>query len=253
MNLYKLTLTTIVSRKTFLIFAVFFLILPILLPMITPWEEKPQLLQPARAQTAWSMLWLLALGWLFYQGASFGDKWSSRGVLEYVKTLGTGRLAQLGQIWLSCMTPFLGFVAGVVTISLVFAMPSEPAEAKMWVATNLQYALLFLLVVSPLVLLSIALGTRINATAAYVITGILAIYGLFGIGYLDFFLSRTDDPFFDFIYLISPHYHLADLTNRLVFKLGALEASAFVNSALYLGGLGLLLSGASFVLYREKK
>ena len=82
MNLYKLTLATIVTRKTFVIFAVLFLLLPLLMPLLTPWEEKPQLLEPARAQTAWSMLWLPALGWLFYQGASFGDKWASRGVLE---------------------------------------------------------------------------------------------------------------------------------------------------------------------------
>jgi hypothetical protein len=253
MNLYKLTLATIVTRKTFVIFAVLFLLLPLLMPLLTPWEEKPQLLEPARAQTAWSMLWLLALGWLFYQGASFGDKWASRGVLEYLKTLGTGRISQLMQIWLSCLTPFVGFVVGVVAISLLFAMPADPTESKMWVATNLQYAFLFMLVVAPLVLVAIALGTRINATAAYVITGMLAFYGLFGIGYLDFFLSRTDHAFFDFIYLISPHYHLADLTNRLVFKLGALGTSTFVNSSLYLAGLGLLLAGVSCVLYREKK
>lgn len=253
MNLYKLTLTTIVTRKTFVIFAVLFLVLPLVLPLVTPFEEKPQLLEPARAQTAWSMLWLLALGWLFFQGASFGDKWASRGVLEYVKTLGTSRLSQLMQIWLSCMTPFAGFVAAVVAISVLFALPGDPKEAKMWVATNFQYAWLFLLVVAPLVLVAIALGTRINATAAYVITGLAAFYGLFGVGYLDFFLSQSDQPFFDFLYLISPHYHLADLTNRLVFKLGALETGAFLWSSAYLIGLGLVLTGFSCVLYREKK
>lgn len=253
MNLYKLTLTTIVTRKTFAIFAVLFLVLPLLLPLITPWEEKPQLIEPARAQTAWGMLWLLALGWLFYQGASFGDRWASRGVLEYLKTLGMGRLSQLIQIWLSCLTPFVGFILGVVAICLLFAMPSNPEEAKMWVAANLQYALLHLLVVGPLALVAIALGTRLNATAAYVITGALAIYGLFGIGYLDFFLSQSGQPFLDFLYLISPHFHLADLTNRLVFKLGALDAASFTNSVLYLAGLGLVLTGIACVLYREKK
>ncbi|MCB1230052.1 MAG: hypothetical protein KDN19_07295 [Verrucomicrobiae bacterium] len=253
MNLYKLTLTTIITRKTFIIFAILFLVLPLLLPQVTPWEEKPQLLEPARAQTAWSMLWLLALGWLFFQAASFGDRWASRGVLEYVKTLGTGRLSQLLQIWLSCMTPFIGFLVGVVAISLLFAMPSNSEEARMWVATNLQYAWLFLLVIAPLSLVAIALGTRINATAAYVLTGIFAIYGLFGIGYLDFFLSQSGQPMLDFLYVISPHYHLADLTNRLVFKLGALETAVFLKSTLYLAGLGLILVGLACSLYREKK
>lgn len=253
MNLYKLTLTTIITRKTFIIFAVLFLVLPIVLPLVTPWEEKPQLLEPARAQTAWGMLWLLALGWLFFQAASFGDRWASRGVLEYLKTLGTGRLSQLLQIWASCLTPFLGFVAGVVAISLLFAMPGDPEEAKMWVATNFQYAWLFMLVVSPLSLLAIALGTRLNATAAYVITGVVALYGLFGVGYLDFFLSQSGQPMLDLLYVISPHYHLADLTNRLVFKLGALDSVSFVNSSIYLAGLGCVLTGFACVLFREKK
>lgn len=253
MNLYKLTLTTIITRKTFIIFAVLFLVLPIFLPLVTPWEEKPQILEPARAQTAWAMLWLLALGWLFFQAASFGDRWASRGVLEYLKTLGTSRLSQLLQIWASCLTPFLGFVAGVLAISLLFAMPANPEEAKMWVATNFQYAWLFLLVVAPLSLLAIALGTRLNATAAYVITGVVALYGLFGVGYLDFFLSQSGQPILDLLYVISPHYHLADLTNRLVFKLGALDSTSFVNSTLYLAGLGCLLTGLSCILFREKK
>jgi len=100
---------------------------------------------------------------------------------------------------------------------------------------------------------AIALGTRLNATAAYVITGAIAVYGLFGIGYLDFFLSQSGQPFFDFLYLISPHFHLADLTNRLTFKLGALDATSFAHSAIYLAGLGLVLTGFACVLYREKK
>lgn len=253
MNLYKLTLTTIVTRKTFLIFAVLFLVLPLLLPMITPWEEKPQLLEPARAQTAWGMLWLLALGWLFYQAASFGDRWASRGVLEYVKTLGTGRISQLMQIWLSCMTPFSGFLIGVVAISLLFAMPGDPAEAKIWVAMNFQYAFLFFLVIAPLSLLAISLGTRLNATAAYVLTGVIAIYGLFGVGYLDFFLSQSGQPILNFLYVISPHYHLADLTNRLVFKLGALDTKTFLQYAVYLAGFGMIMTGVACSLYREKK
>ena len=253
MSLYKLTLTTILTRKTFIIFAVLFLVLPWLLPLVTPFEQKPQLIEPARAQAAWSLLWMLALGWLFYQAAAFGDRWSSHGVLEYFKTLGVSRLKQIGQIWLSVLTLFGGFVAMVVAICLLFAMPGESGEVKMWIMTNLQYALLFLLVVAPLALLAIALGTRLNATAAYVITAGFAVYGLFGVGYLDFFLSQTGSPFFDMLFIISPHYHLSDLTSRLVFKLGEVEATNFINITLYLAGLGLLTSAIACSLFREKK
>ena len=253
MSLYKLTLATILTRKTFIVFAVLFLVLPALLPMITPWEQKPQLIEPARAQAAWGLLWLVALGWLFYQAAAFGDRWASHGVLEYFKTLGMSRLKQIGQIWLSVLTIFAGFVAMVIAICLLFAMPGDSAEAKMWILTNLQYAWLFLLVVAPLALLAIALGTRLDATAAYVITAGVAIYGLFGIGYLDFFLSQTGSPFFDMLFIISPHYHLSDLTSRLVYKLGEINAASFINISTYLLGLGLLTTAIACGLYREKK
>ncbi len=123
----------------------------------------------------------------------------------------------------------------------------------MWVATNFQYAWLFLLVIAPLSMLAIALGTRLNATAAYVLTGVIAIYGLFGVGYLDFFLSQSGQPILNFLYVISPHYHLADLTNRLVFKLGALDGASFMKSTVYLAGVGMLLVGLACSLYREKK
>lgn len=253
MNLYRLTFTTILTRKTFLVFAVLFLVLPLALPFLTPWEAKPQLIEPARAQTVWSMLWLLALGWLFYQAASIGDRWASHGVLEYLKTLGAGKFTQMLQIWLSCLTFFAGFLALALAISLLFAMPGDADEARMWVATNLQYAWLFLLVVAPLTALAAALGTRFNAAVAYVVTAVLALYGLYGIGYLDFFLSRTGNPFFDLIFVVSPHYHLADLTGRLIFKLGAIETGAFWNITLYLLGIGFLTVSAAFALFRERK
>jgi hypothetical protein len=253
MNLYRLTLTTILTRKTFAVFAVLFLVLPLALPLLTPWEAKPQLIEPARAQTVWSMLWLLALGWMFYQAAAIGDRWASHGILEYLKTLGAGKFSQMLQIWLSCLTFLAGFLALVLSISLLFAMPGNSQEARMWVAMNLQYAWFFLLVVAPLTALAAALGTRFNAVVAYMVTAGLAIYGLFGIGYLDFFLSKTGHPFFDLLYIASPHYHLADLTERLIFKLGAVEVSSFWNITLYLAGLGLFTVAAAYALFRERK
>ena len=53
------------------------------------------------------------------------------------------------------------------------------------------------------------------------------------------------------IYKISPHYHLADLTERLVFKMGALSASSFAGISLYLAGISLVFGTAAFFVYRE--
>ncbi len=56
MELYRLTLISILNRKTFAIFAILLVALPFALPYMTPWESKPSLLEPARAQMAWILL-----------------------------------------------------------------------------------------------------------------------------------------------------------------------------------------------------
>lgn len=253
MELYRLTLASLFSRKTFAIFAAMLLALPFVLPYMTPWESKPSLLQPARAQMAWVMLWVAAIGWLLFQGATIGDRWAKSGILEYFKTLGVSRSRQLGQIWLSCFTIFAGMIVLTFAISTFTAMPGDPVEARHWVITNLQYVLLFLLVVAPLLALSIGLGTRFNGAAAYAVTIGLALYGLFGIGYLEVFLADNDSPVLNLLYLLSPHYHLSDLTSRLVFKLGAVPWAEMGRIGAYLGGLALLTTGLSYQLYREGK
>jgi hypothetical protein len=253
MELYKLTLASILSRKTFAIFAFLILTLPFALPLMTPWESKPSLLEPARAQMAWMLLWTSAIGWLLFQGATIGDRWASHGILEYFKTLGVSRWRQMGQLWLSCFTVFAGMMLITFIISTFTAMPGDEVEARHWVATNLQYALLFLLVVAPLLALSIALGTRFNGAAAYAVTIGLALYGLFGIGYLEVFLADNDSVVLNLLYLISPHYHLSDLTSRLVFKLGAIEWAELGRIAAYLGGLALFTIGLSYQFFREGK
>jgi len=253
MELYKLTLASILTRKTFAIFAVMLLALPFVLPYLTPWETKPSLLEPARAQAAWTLLWLSALGWLLFQGATIGDRWSSHGILEYFKTLGVSRRRQMLQIWLSCFTVFAGFAVITFVISTFTAMPGDSVEAKHWLVTNAQYLALFLLVVAPLLVLAISLGTRVNGAAAYAITVALALYGLFGIGYLEVFLADNQNAVLNLLYVISPHYHLSDLTSRLVFKLGAIPWTEMGQMALYFVGLALLTIGIAYPLYRETK
>ncbi len=237
MSLFKLTLKTTIARNTYLIFILVLAVLPLVLPYLTPWEEKPSLLQPARAQTAWSLLWIISVIWLFYQAAVIGHEGASQGVLEYFKTIGVSRRSQMLQLWANSLLWCVICVVLVVGVSLLFAMPGDPEEARMWVVTNLQYASLYLLVVAPLFFFAMALGTRINATAAYVVTAGMALYGLYGIGYLDFFLSQSGNPVVDAIYVISPHYHLADLTTRLLYKMGPLETVTFAKIAAYLFGL----------------
>ena len=106
---------------------------------------------------------------------------------------------------------------------------------------------------APLLVFAIALGTRINGAAAYAVSVGFALYGLFGIGYLEVFLADNKNLLLNLVYILSPHYHLADLTSRLVFKLGAIPVAELAQIAAYLGGIGVFLIGLSFPLYREGK
>jgi hypothetical protein len=52
---------------------------------------------------------------------------------------------------------------------------------------------------------------------------------------------------------VSPHYHLSDLTSRLIFKLGALPMAELGRISAYLGGIALAITGVSYQLFREGK
>jgi len=147
-------------------------------------------------------------------------------------------------LWLSCYTVFAGLALIAFAISAFTAMPGDPVEARHWLVTNVQYLFLFFLVTGPLLVLAISLGTRLNGAAAYAITVGLALYGLFGIGHLEVFLADNRNAVLNLVYILSPHYHLSDLTSRLVFKLGAIPWKELGQISLYLGGLPL---------YRESK
>ncbi len=253
MQLYLLSLNTIFSKKSIFVYAAMMLVLPLLLPHLTPWEEKPSLLQPDRAQTAWAFLWFSGLVWLLLQGASLGNAHHRNGILQYFKTTGLGRLKQMFQIAAGCLTAFAIVAIIALSISVFGAMPGDAYEAKHWVILNFQYLVLFTLVTVPLLLLSVSLGTRFNSIIAYLIPFSIGVYGIVGITYLDFFLADSNIPAVDFIYSISPHYHLADLTERLVFKMGSLSFPSFSSISIYLIGIALVLSSTSVLLYRENK
>lgn len=253
MEAFRLGISTILARKTIFIWILLLIVGSQIFPWLTPWEEKPSLLEPARAQTAWAIAWLFVLGWGLSQAAAFGDQWASKGILEYLRCQSQRRFSRLFQLWGTCLAACSIFVLLTFLISIATALPQSRAEAGMWIATNLQYAWLFLLAMGPLFLLAIALGTRFNATAAYTLSLGIALYGLIAIGYLDLFLAEGDNWFLDLVYLLSPHYHLADLTDRLVFKMGALESAAFLQTSCYLLGVGCVVTGTSCLLYREQK
>ncbi|BDS08492.1 hypothetical protein NT6N_35320 [Oceaniferula spumae] len=252
MQLFRLTLATIFQRKVWIVAVLSVLVLPLVLPYLTPYESNPTLIEPARAQTAWGVLWVVSVIWVLFQASRFGDESARSGLGAYFLSTGMSRVSQMLQMWAACMCFLLPLVAITVGVCLLGAMPGDKNQVSMWVATNMQYAALFLLVIAPLAMLAVSIGSRFGSTIGYVVPMCLSVYGLFGVGYLAMMTTVQDNIFLDWIYVLSPHYHLADLTPRLVFKQGSMLGADFLKLVGYFVGLKLVLSMISTLCFQAK-
>jgi hypothetical protein len=252
MRLLRLTSSTIFRRKTWAIcvFAVIFI--PILLPMISMATERPAILQPARIHAAWATVWACSLLWGLFTAARQGELNSTTGVGEYFLTTGVSPTRQLLEIWSAVML-FVAPIAILGTcICLIFAMPGDPEERSMWWVLNFQYLTLFFLAIAPLTGLTIALASRFGGISGFAATLGLAVYGLYGVGYLDNMLKLEENPFLQSIWLFSPQYRWADLTQRLYFKLGVIPAPLFWKTVAYFSGILAVYAGVSRLCFRTK-
>lgn len=252
MRLFRLTFATILHRKSWAICAFAVLVLPFALPLISSATEKPVLVQPARILAAWGTLWISTLLWGLFTAAWEGETHAKSGVGEYFQTTGVSAGRQLFEIWLAvlCFVGPLAFITAA--ISLFAATPADPAEYSMWWILNLQYTVLFLLVVGPLLALAIALASRFGGIAGFAVTLSITLYGLYGVGYLDSMLKLEKNPILHGVWLFSPHYGFADLTQRLYFKNGTLPSEAFWSMALYFSGILAIYMGISRLCFRTK-
>lgn len=252
MRLFRLTLATIFLRKAWVICVLCVLLLPFALPWISSATEKPILIQPARIQAAWSTLWIVTMVWGFFTAAKQGEINATSGTGEYFLTTGMGANRQFFEIWLAVFCFIAPLAVITAAISQFAATPADPSERAMWWTLNLQYLALFLLVAAPLLGLSTALASRFGGIAGYVISLGLTLYGLYGVGYLDNLLKLEENPVLQSIWLLSPHYHFADLTQRLYFKSGALPSPAFGKMVGYFLGILALYAGISRLCFRTK-
>lgn len=252
MRLFRLTFATIFQRKAWAICAFAVVALPFALPMISSATEKPILVQPARILASWGTLWVCTLLWGLFTAAREGETNAKTGVGEYFQTTGMSATRQLFEIWLAVF----GFVAPLAILSAMIchfsAAPGDPMERSMWLVLNLQYTALFLLVFAPLLALSTALASRFGGITGFTVTLGIALYGLYGVGYLDNMLKLEPNPILHSIWLFSPHYNFADLTQRLLFKSGSLPAHWFWTMALYFTGILAVYTGLSRLCFRTK-
>lgn len=252
MRLFKLTLATIFRRKTWIICALLVIAFPFILPQLSSGTENPALYKPALAQAAWTMAWLGTIFWGFFAAAKTGETNARSGLGEYFQTTGISAGRQLLEIWAAILTFVapLGIAAAVVCIFA--ASPALAAERNMWIATNFQYALLFILVVAPLIALAIAVASRFGSLTGFLVAAGLSVYGLYGVGYMKLLLSIEGNPLLTWLWSASPHYHFADPTERLRYKLGAIEWSQFPLLLAYFFGIFLLYTAVSRLIFRTK-
>jgi len=252
MRLFRLTFATILQRKAWAICAFAIAVLPFLMPLISSATEKPILTQPARIQAAWALLWTCTLVWGLFTAAKQGETNARSGLGEYFQTTGLTVTRQLFEIWLAVFSFILPFTLLAAAVCMFGAMPKDPSEQGMWWIMNFQYMVLFLLVTSPLLALSIALASRFGGITGFAITLGLSLYGLYGVGYLDNMLKLEENPILQGIWLYSPQYRFADLTQRLYFKAGALSSATFWQLCLYFVGIIDIYSGLSRLSFRTK-
>ena len=117
-------------------------------------------------------------------------------------------------------------------------------------ATNLQFAVLFLLTIGPLALLGVGLASRFGSLIGYIVPTFLCLYGLYGVGYLGMTIKMRDNRALEWIYALSPQYHLADLTPRLIFKMGNLPSGDFVSYLIYFAAVMLVVGASATLLFR---
>ncbi len=252
MRLFRLTLATIFQRKAWAVCLFAVLVLPFALPLISSATEKPVLVQPARIQAAWGTLWICTLLWGLFTAARQGESNARSGIGEYFLTAGVSGTRQLFQIWLAVFCFVAPLALGAAAVSQFAATPADPIERAMWWTLNGQYLVLFLAATAPLLALAIALASRFGGIAGFAITLTLAIYGLYGVGYLDNMLKLEENPVLQGIWLYSPHYRFADLTQRLYFKSGALPMDVFWQMTLYFLGILAVYAGLSKLCFRTK-
>ena len=254
MRLFKLTLATIFQRWAWAVCAFAVLVLPYALPWISSASENPILMQPARVQAAWSILWICALAWGLFTAAGEGESNAKSGLGEYFHTTGVGPTRQLFQIWLAVFSFVLPMIILTAVVSQIGAAPGHPEEKKWWWVLILQYSCLFTLVIAPLLALSIGLASRFGGIVGFSFTLLLALYGLYGVGYLDSMLKVEENPVIRGVLAFSPQYRFADLTQRMYFKSGALTLESFRMMLLYFTGIAAVYAAIARLCFmtREK-
>lgn len=250
--LFSLSLSGLIVRGSCWLMLIGAALFTWIAPLLTPWEEHPHILQPARAQAAWVYAWAMLFTWLPFQASALGHRVRCEGMLEHLYTGGTGRISQCLQLSAAILVWMFALLLIVVIFCLTWTLPKRPEEAQMWTTLVFQYASTYCICAAPLLVLAVALGTLTAEIIAFMVPTCLLFMGLFGSAWLAPILGGSDSITLQFLWLALPHYHLADLTPRLVFKMGPLPLADYLGVIGTLGFQGAALSIFGLCLFRVR-
>jgi len=241
------------QRRACLLYVLFLPVFAWVLPWLTPWEENPPVLQPARAQAVCLYLWGGLLAFFPFQAAVLGRRLHTEGLLEHWRAGGRSPVRLALELAAAVWVWVVVAVGVGMLICGLFCAPAHAVEAALWRVLVVQQGVLFLVVSGPLVLLAGSIGAAVSDLAGTVVAAGLLALGLFGLDWLQPLLAPGPGggPV-SWIWAALPHYQLADLTPRLIFKLGPLPGSVFMGVAAALGMQGGALILVSLCLFRAK-
>ena len=131
-SLFRLTIATMLARKMWVVVLLVSILTPIIFPLFTPYETNTALLEPARAQTAWTCTWIVAILWTLSQAARFGESNSNSGMGSYFRSQGVGALRQIFALWgavVMCLS-FLSFAVSLYKHRSIQRRRVEELETK---------------------------------------------------------------------------------------------------------------------------
>ncbi|GAA5497186.1 hypothetical protein Rhal01_03376 [Rubritalea halochordaticola] len=252
-QIFKLHAVTTLYQKLGVLCLLMTAVLPFVLPEMTNYHVDDRLLAPARAQVVWQFSWIVVVFWLLYHAATSGAEYVQSGLAAYYTSSGLSKGGQLTMLWMSCMIygVLLCLISAVVTV--VFASPQHELESRHWLVLVVQQFSLMLIVVSAFVSFALALGSRLGGTIGYVGSLGVFVWSFYGVKMVQNLVVAKDSFVVDWLYIVSPHGFLSDLTHRFVHKQGAMASSEFMALFEYLAGWCLVASALSLFMFNSKQ
>lgn len=252
-TLFKLSLVTAVRQKTVFVLLLLLVLGPFVFQQMTNFVADPNVIAPARAQAAWQFSWAGIVLWLSYQAANLGGEHVRNKMGEYFLSRGEGKSSQMLALSFCSLVFAVAISIIPVLVSIFAAAPSDLAEFKHWVVLCIQHVVLMLLLAMPVTQFAIALASRFGALVGYTGAVLLYFLGFYAVLAVEKIVMAEDVFHMDLLYVILPHYYLADVTHRFVHAQGAMTNMEFFAVFEYLAGWGVLLSAVSYFIFTPKK